>query len=109
MRRRTILLTAAALAAFGLGISVETDVARWTAVNGMVTTADARVGRPLTPLSVAGVARRTTRRMVRRTAIYAATLPAGCVTVAISGASYYRCGATYYQPYQGRYVVVVVE
>ncbi len=29
---------------------------------GIVTAAEARVGRPLTPVSVAGVARRTTRR-----------------------------------------------
>jgi len=29
---------------------------------GIVTSAQARVGRPLTPVSVAGVARRTTRR-----------------------------------------------
>ena len=29
---------------------------------GTVTSAEARVGRPLTPVSVAGVARRTTRR-----------------------------------------------
>ena len=29
---------------------------------GFVSTAEARVGRPLTPVSVAGVARRTTRR-----------------------------------------------
>ncbi|MGF6227729.1 hypothetical protein QFZ27_001684 [Inquilinus ginsengisoli] len=31
-------------------------------VHGMVSTAEARVGRPLTPVSVAGVARRTVRR-----------------------------------------------
>ncbi len=31
-------------------------------VSGYVATAEARVGRPLTPVSVAGVARRTTRR-----------------------------------------------
>ena len=31
-------------------------------VIGFVTTAEARVGRPLTPVSVAGAARRTTRR-----------------------------------------------
>ena len=31
-------------------------------VSGYVATAAARVGRPLTPVSVAGVARRTTRR-----------------------------------------------
>ena len=31
-------------------------------VSGFVSTAEARVGRPLTPVSVAGVARRTARR-----------------------------------------------
>jgi hypothetical protein len=31
-------------------------------VYGLVSPADARVGRPLTPVSVAGVARRTARR-----------------------------------------------
>jgi hypothetical protein len=31
-------------------------------IHGFVSTAEARVGRPLTPVSVAGVARRTTRR-----------------------------------------------
>jgi hypothetical protein len=31
-------------------------------IQGFVSTAEARVGRPLTPVSVAGVARRTTRR-----------------------------------------------
>jgi hypothetical protein len=39
------------------------------AVDGMVFgigTAQARIGRPLTPMSYAGVARRTTRRAYRR-------------------------------------------
>jgi hypothetical protein len=31
-------------------------------VQGLVSTAEARIGRPLTPVSVAGVARRTVRR-----------------------------------------------
>ncbi len=31
-------------------------------VHGLVSTAEARFGRPLTPVSVAGVARRTVRR-----------------------------------------------
>lgn len=35
---------------------------------GLVSSAEARVGRPLTPVSVAGVSRRTTRRVVRRCA-----------------------------------------
>jgi hypothetical protein len=41
----------------------------------IVSSAEARVGRPLTPGSVAGVARRTTRRVVRRSTIYVAALP----------------------------------
>jgi hypothetical protein len=73
------------------------------------TEAEARIGRPWTPLSVAGVARRTTRRTIRRTAVYAATLPRGCATVVIDGATLYQCGATYYQPYGNQYVIVTVD
>jgi hypothetical protein len=75
----------------------------------MISDAQARVGRPLTPGSVAGVARRTTRRVVRRSTIYVATLPASCVRVVIDGISYSQCGGTYYQPYGGRYVVVYIN
>jgi hypothetical protein len=74
-----------------------------------VSDAHARIGRPLTPGSVAGVARRTTRRVIRRSTIYAATLPAGCVQMSVSGAVVWRCGGTYYQPYGGRYVVVHID
>jgi hypothetical protein len=75
----------------------------------VVSTAHAVIGRPLTPVSVAGVARRTTRRTIRRTTIYAATLPRGCTTVIVEGASLHHCGGTYYQPYGGQYVVVHVD
>ncbi len=71
--------------------------------------AEAVIGRPLTPLSVAGVARRTTRRTIRRTSVYAATLPRGCSTVVIEGVTLHQCGGTYYQPYGGQYVVVRVD
>ena len=37
---------------------------RLDAPSSLVSTAEARVGRPLTPMSYAGVARRTTRRAV---------------------------------------------
>lgn len=37
---------------------------RITVENGIVSVSEARVGRPLTPVSYAGVARRTTRRAV---------------------------------------------
>jgi len=75
----------------------------------LAPSAEARIGRPLTPGSVAGVARRTTRRVVRRSTIYVATLPRGCAKVHINGASYWHCGATYYQHYNGRYVVVYIH
>jgi hypothetical protein len=71
--------------------------------------AEARVGRPATPGSVAGVARRTTRRMVRRTSIYVATLPAGCQTVNVEGTTLQQCGGTYYQASGSQYEVVEVE
>jgi len=63
----------------------------------------------LAPVSVAGVARRTTRRIIRRTTIYAATLPRGCTTVIIEGTSLHQCGGTYYQTYGNQYVVVNVD
>jgi hypothetical protein len=74
-----------------------------------VREAEARIGRPLTPVSYAGVARRTRRRTIRRTAVYATTLPVSCVNVTINGALLYQCGYTYYQPYNGQYVVVQVQ
>src|SRR5262245_33893867 len=65
------------------------------------------IGRPLTPLSYAGVARRTTRRTVYAGAAVAgtaavaaasiATLPAGCVNAYSGGLTYHNCSGTYYQ------------
>jgi hypothetical protein len=75
----------------------------------IVMNAEARVGRPATPGSVAGVARRTTRRMVRRTSVYVATLPAGCQTVVVEGTTLQQCGSTYYQASGSQYEVVQVE
>ena len=68
--------------------------------------AHAVVGRPLTPGSYAGVARRTSRRTTRRQVAYGGyggyggaavitTLPAGC---AFAG-GIYTCGAARYRPY----------
>lgn len=75
----------------------------------IVSSAEARMGRPLTPGSVAGVARRTTRRVVRRSTVYVAALPAACATVSVNGMRLWQCGGTYYQAYGGRYVVVYVN
>jgi hypothetical protein len=55
------------------------------------------------------VARRTTRRVIRRSTVYVAALPAGCVRTSINGVVLWSCGGVYYQPYGGRYVVVYVD
>lgn len=70
-----------------------------------VPKAEARVGRPMTPVSVAGTARRTTRRVIRRGA-YIAAIPAGCAYGNYYGYSLYYCGGTYYQKSGGGYVIV---
>lgn len=51
--------------------------------NSVVATADARIGRPATPLSYAGVARRTTRRAVGVGVVGAPVVvaPRACVQV----------------------------
>ncbi|MGB5619912.1 MAG: hypothetical protein WBM78_23940 [Desulfobacterales bacterium] len=90
-----------------IAISFVTD--GWFFDELVIREAEARVGRPMTPVSVAGVARRTTRRTIRRSTIYAATLPRGCTTVVIEGATLHQCGGTYYQPYNNQYVVVYVD
>ena len=60
LTRNLIVPAAAAIAlAGGLLWNGETSIDK-----GLVTSAEARVGRPLTPMSYAGVARRTTRRAV---------------------------------------------
>jgi hypothetical protein len=100
--------------------------------------AQAVVGRPLTPVSVAGVARRTTRRTVAATSAsqqqqaqqqqtqqqeapqqQAATalpkgtvvsaLPAGCTSMTVDGVNLFNCGGTMYQPkFQSNQLVYVV-
>lgn len=103
-RRRMI-----GLAVLAFAIATEPDPMTWFTGGGLGEPVEARVGRPATPVSVAGVARRTTRRVVRRSAVYVSTLPAGCTTVNINGAVYYQCGATYYQNTGSQYVVVIIE
>jgi len=95
--------------AWGCLIAASFMIDVWYPVGPVVRDAEARVGRPATPGSVAGVARRTTRRTVRRTTMYVATLPRGCTTVVIEGTTLHQCGGTYYQPYNSQYVVVTVD
>jgi hypothetical protein len=96
--------------AVGAGLIATTLAIDLSLQQGLVIgEAHARLGRPATPASVAGVARRTTRRTIRRTSVYAATLPRGCSTVVIEGTTLHHCGSTYYQPHGGQYVVVHVD
>lgn len=68
---------AAALAALVIGDSVSTD-GRYA----LVSEANAVIGRPLTPMSYAGVARRTTRRAYGAGAVYGAPVVVAPVVVA---------------------------
>src|SRR5262249_19842213 len=99
--------------AVGVGLAlVVADSAGLMAPSGLafVGEAQARIGHPATPGSVAGVTRRTTRRVIRRSTIYVSSLPAGCVRTSVNGTAVWRCGSTYYQAYGGtRYVVVYIN
>ena len=104
------------LRSFGMALVMITsmllaDVLLGTSLPGgpLVPEAHARVGRPATPVSVAGAARRTTRRRIRRTAVVVATLPRGCTTVDIDGTTLSQCGSTYYQASGSQWTVVEVE
>lgn len=71
--------------------------------------AAARVGRPLSPVSVAGVARRTTRRTLRRAGAGVAVLPGNCVYGSYYGYNLHRCGSIYYQQSGNTYVQVYID
>jgi len=102
----------------------------------MIKQAQAIVGAPATPVSVAGVARRTAVRttVAASSAAAASTaakppppppppggpalplgtvvsaLPAGCASVQLHGTNYFNCQGTYFRPaYQGQDVVYIVE
>jgi len=82
----------------GSGVLFVNDQASLTSPATLVTEAQARIGRPLTPMSYAGVARRTTRRAVYGAAAvgvaagaaYAVT-PACYQAVDAYGRVYTRC------------------
>jgi hypothetical protein len=66
---RKVVTIVGAAATFLAALSLEGD---WLAYGPKLSSAEARVGRPLTPMSYAGVARRTTRRAVVATGAAAA-------------------------------------
>jgi hypothetical protein len=48
-------------------------------------------------------------RRVVRSAVYISTLPRNCTKVYVNGAGIWLCSGRYYQPYNGRYVLVYVN
>ena len=90
-------------------IAVGLTIDGWSPVNLVSSEVEARVGRPMTPASVAGVARRTTRRTIRMSTIYVASLPPSCTTIVIEGTTLQQCGGTYYQTHGTQYVQVYVD
>lgn len=95
--------------AFGAGVLVVLMADTALDRGFVIKDAEAIVGRPATPISAAGVARRTTRRVIYRTTIYVSTLPAGCTTVIVEGTTVQQCGSTYYQASGNQYVVVNIN
>jgi len=101
-RARTRLSFIAVATISGIACLFVSEKASLTSPETFVSSAEARIGRPLTPLSYAGVARRTTRRAVAvgaaaGAAYYAAppvvvAPPGGCVqAVDAYGRIYTRC------------------
>ena len=106
-KRIGIFLMAGIISTFALELGEQHST---RGAHDLISSAEAIVGRPLTPVSVAGVARRTTRRAVVATSIYVATLPPACTTVIIEGITLQQCSGKYYQASGTQYVVVnIVE
>ena len=92
--RKALALSLAAATVFAAGLIWNGKAAR---EEGFSSSAEARVGRPLTPMSYAGVARRTTRRAVvyggaAAAAAGAYAITPGCAQVVDAyGQVYTRC------------------
>jgi hypothetical protein len=114
LKRTQLWLLAGGISAFAMSVPVGPL---------QVREAEAIIGRPMTPGSVAGVARRTTRRTV---AVGAAAVGTAAVVGTAAAASayhhslpysdcywaspYYDCRGTYYRPVQdGADTVYVIE
>ena len=92
LSRKLIVPAAAAIAlAGGLFWNGETAFDK-----GVINSAEARVGRPLTPMSYAGVARRTTRRAV--------AVGAGAAAAGAAAGAYYGSGCVQAVDAYGRVV-----
>jgi len=103
IRAKVLVISIGFLVAAGLIVDV------WSPVNLVSSEVEARVGRPASPGSVAGVSRRTRRRTIRRSTIYIVSLPPSCTTIVIEGTTLQQCGGIYYQTHGTQYVQVYVD
>ena len=64
LKKIGVLLLAGIIGVTGLELGSQLSIPGWSSpgLSGVVSTAEAKVGRPLTPVSIAGVGRRTARR-----------------------------------------------
>ena len=86
MRKITVKQALLATAALAFGTLASINWSPGQNLSFVMDSAQARIGRPLTPLSVAGVARRTTRRAVVGGAVVGAAATHHCVRVLVNGA-----------------------
>jgi hypothetical protein len=88
MRRISLKRAFLVAAVITVGVSGSIDRSQTDGLALSIESAQARVGRPLTPVSVAGVARRTTRRAVVGGAVVGGAVVGGaaCVRVLVNGA-----------------------
>ncbi len=104
--KRAVIAFAVMFAAGELNIGSAIDLPKMNGFFSTFAEAAVVVRRPaVRPASPAGVARRTTRRVIRRGA-YIAVIPVGCAYGTYYGYSLYYCGGTYYQKSGGGYVIV---
>src|SRR5262249_3903878 len=107
MTRTSQLALAATVA---LGAFLFNDNMSLTQPSSVVAQAEARIGRPGTPMSVAGVARRQNRRAVYGGGVYGGGLyrgglyRAGLYGGALYGAALYGDGVAGYGPYGATYI-----
>lgn len=109
IKLRAVAVTAIAALAFDAAAILAGEAELLPSGGVLIPDAGAVVGAPATPLSVAGVARRTARRTIRATTTYVAVLPPGCTTTIINGQTIHQCGTTYYQQSGSQYVVVTID
>jgi hypothetical protein len=104
MKQMSLRTFAIATSAFACATLLSFSWSEQRGVSLSVESAQARIGRPFTPLSVAGVARRHYRRAAYGYGVVGAGLAAGAIGAAAVTSPYgYYGGGGYYGGYPGNY------